>query len=206
MQSRLHKLAAWHARLGPGGRSVWRGGVRGATTFAILLALWLFSLAAGEDHSPLLVLGWGGWIACSVGVVGALEERWGEAAPWRTTLLCTAVAWFASLGAIGQWGYMRGVSHSQLEGWESALHAPLAVPLEVWLGLAAACQLLGAVVLLRRKKPIAALFYANVAVSMVMIPVGLFIVFAFEDFVAATLEEAAPPPSPDPILEQGPSG
>lgn len=180
--------------------------MRGVTTFAILVGLWLFSLAMGEDHSPLLVLGWGGWIAVSVGLVGALEERWGEGAPWRTTLLCTLVAWFAALGAIGQWGYMKGVSHSQLEGWEGALHAPLAVPFNVWIGLAAACQLLGAVVLVRRGKGIAALFYANIAVSMVMIPLGLFVVFACEDFVAATLEEAAPPPSPDPSLEQRASG
>jgi hypothetical protein len=207
--SRLTRLAAWQARLGPWGRASWRGGLRGFATFMLLVGLWVFSLVMGEDHSPLLVLGWGGWAATSLGIVGAFEERWGKQAPWRTAFLCNFVGWLACLGAIAQWGYMAGVEGGQIAGWESALAALSRVRKDVWVALFALCQLLGATVLVRRKPGPAGFFYANVAISLVMFPIGLFLVCSFEDWVWSVLEKAAPTGpsdlgSPDP--EVGASG
>lgn len=187
----MERLGKWQADLGPWGGALWRGSLRGSATFLILIALWLFSLAMGRDHSPLLVLGWGGWIAISVGLTAACDARWGEGAPWRTTFLCTFIGWASCLGAIAQWGYLGGISGGQIAGWQSALRAPLAVKLDVWVGLAGSSQLLGATVLVRRGRGLAAICWANVAVSLVAIPIGLFVVCEFEDWVWSALERRA---------------
>jgi len=196
LKEALARLGAWQGRLGPFRRSLWRGALRGGATFVILAGLYLFSLAMGEDHSPLLLLGWGAWASASVAAAGALEARWGQTAPWRTALACTALGWLACLGAVAQWGYMSSVDLGQAAGWQSALQALGEIRKDVWVALASISQLLGATVLVRKGRGMAALFYANVTISFVFFPIGLFVVCACEDWVWKTLEEAGEEAAP----------
>lgn len=203
MKEDLQRLARWQGRLGLKGRCLWRGFLRGSAVLFFLSLAWVFALGMGRDHSPLLLLGWGGWIAASVAVAGALEERFAGRAPWRTALACIALGWAASLGAIAQWGYMAGLEGGQVAGWQSALEAPTRVSKDALIALLLCCQLLGAMVLAHRGKVIGALCLANVAVLYVPVLIGLFLACAFEDWVWTTLE-ATPLESPDP--EQGAKG
>lgn len=201
------RLGRWQAGLGSSGGALWRGLLRGGWTlfltslFAVCLATFENATFNRDSWSGLAAAGWGAYLALVVGALGAIGQRWGEQAPWRTAFACTLLAQLAFLFAVAQWGYLQESSLNQVSGWQHALSSLAGVRLEFWLLTLGTAQLFGASVLFRHGKRQASFWYANVAFMLAVPLILLGIVYFLENWIWDAIERRAPAQDPPNAIE-----